>query len=90
MPENRALSQFAMCAMHDKICATGEQDSSTLEQLLDALHAGVMKIEQASGFSRIRAYLSTPNLAEALTSAHGNVATCLSGTAGNNFGMVFS
>ncbi len=52
-----------------------------LEQLLDALHAGVMNMERAAGYCRVRSYLSMPNLASGLSSVHGNVAICLQGTA---------
>ncbi|KAK9863000.1 hypothetical protein WJX84_009236 [Apatococcus fuscideae] len=57
----------------------GEHGGAVLEQLVDALQAGVMKTEQAAAFCRVRAYLSIYSLAAALSSAQGNLETCLKG-----------
>ncbi|KAK9845637.1 hypothetical protein WJX84_006297 [Apatococcus fuscideae] len=57
----------------------GEQGGAVLEQLVDALHGGLEKLQQAAAFCRVRAYLSTDNLVAAVASARGNVGICLQG-----------
>lgn len=66
-------------ALSDPICA-GEHGSSVLEQLVDALHGGLERLQQAAAFCRVRAYLSMESLVAAVASARGNVGTCLQGT----------
>ena len=67
------------CIVTEDLFIADEAGVAILDQLVEVLQSGLAMIGQMASFCRLRSYISMQSLAMGLSTAHGNVVTCLHG-----------